>query len=133
MCLTLHLDNKRFLCLFVKFVLYRGPVLCEKHRISFFNFPLPSIRLSICLPCVPCALKRFPRTSATNLQRPHLRQARSSDSRLNRTRPRPVKIVPDYQSVTKSTVAASRRSTLARPGRGETSGGSLRSSRQAVA
>lgn len=36
MCLTLHLDNKRFLCLFVKFVLYRGPVLCEKHRISFF-------------------------------------------------------------------------------------------------
>ena len=24
MCLTLHLDNKRFLCLFVKFVLYRG-------------------------------------------------------------------------------------------------------------
>lgn len=41
MCLTLHLDNKRFLCLFVKFVLYRGPVLCEKHRISFFNFPLP--------------------------------------------------------------------------------------------
>ena len=39
MCLTLHLDNKRFLCLFVKFVLYRGPVLCEKHRISFFYFP----------------------------------------------------------------------------------------------
>ena len=36
MCLTLHLDNKRFLCLFVKFVLYRGPVLCEKHQISFF-------------------------------------------------------------------------------------------------
>ena len=36
MCLTLHLDNKRFLCLFVKFVLYRGAVLCEKHRISFF-------------------------------------------------------------------------------------------------
>ena len=36
MCLTLRLDNKRFLCLFVKFVLYRGPVLCEKHRISFF-------------------------------------------------------------------------------------------------
>lgn len=36
MYLTLHLDNKRFLCLFVKFVLYRGPVLCEKHRISFF-------------------------------------------------------------------------------------------------
>lgn len=24
------------LCLFVKFVLYRGPVLCEKHRIFFF-------------------------------------------------------------------------------------------------
>ena len=47
--------------------------------------------------------------------------------------PRPVKIVPDYQLVTKSTVAAFRRSTLARPGRGETSGGSLRSSRQAVA
>ena len=42
MCLTLHLDNKRFLCLFVKFVLYRGPVLCEKHRISFFLFP-PSL------------------------------------------------------------------------------------------
>lgn len=39
MYLTLHLDNKRFLCLFVKFVLYRGPVLCEKHRISFFLFP----------------------------------------------------------------------------------------------
>lgn len=39
MYLTLHLDNKRFLCLFVKFVLYRGPVLCEKHRISFFYFP----------------------------------------------------------------------------------------------
>ena len=39
MCLTLHLDNKRFLCLFVKFVLYRGPVLCEKHRISFFISP----------------------------------------------------------------------------------------------
>ena len=32
----LHPDNKRFLCLFVKFVLYRGPVLCEKHRIFFF-------------------------------------------------------------------------------------------------
>ena len=63
MCLTLHLDNKRFLCLFVKFVLYRGPVLCEKHRISFFNFPLPSIRLSISFSCVPCALKRFLRTS----------------------------------------------------------------------
>ena len=45
MCLTLHLDNKRFLCLFVKFVLYRGPVLCEKHRISFFLIspPLHSI------------------------------------------------------------------------------------------
>lgn len=41
MYLTLHLDNKRFLCLFVKFVLYRGPVLCEKHRISFFIFPSP--------------------------------------------------------------------------------------------
>ena len=41
MCLTLHLDNKRFLCLFVKFVLYRGPVLCEKHRISFFIFSPP--------------------------------------------------------------------------------------------
>ncbi len=27
---------KGFLCLFVKFVLYRGPVLCEKHRIFFF-------------------------------------------------------------------------------------------------
>ena len=40
MYLTLHLDNKRFLCLFVKFVLYRGPVLCEKHRISFFPPPL---------------------------------------------------------------------------------------------
>ena len=36
MYLTLQSDNKRFLCLFVKFVLYRGPVLCEKHRISFF-------------------------------------------------------------------------------------------------
>lgn len=42
MYLTLQLDNKRFLCLFVKFVLYRGPVLCEKHRISFFLFP-PSL------------------------------------------------------------------------------------------
>ena len=39
--LNLHLDNKRFLCLFVKFVLYRGPVLCEKHRISFFIFSPP--------------------------------------------------------------------------------------------
>ena len=98
MCLTLHLDNKRFLCLFVKFVLYRDPVLCEKHRISFFfNFPLPSIRLSISFSCVPCALKRFPRTPATNLQRPHLRQARSSDSRLNRTRPRPVFENVDFQ------------------------------------
>ena len=36
MCLTLHLDNKRFLCLFVKFVLYRGLVRCDKHQISFF-------------------------------------------------------------------------------------------------
>lgn len=41
MYLTLHLDNKRFLCLFVKFVLYRGPVLCEKHLIPFFIFPPP--------------------------------------------------------------------------------------------
>ena len=63
MCLTLHLDNKRFLCLFVKFVLYRGPVLCEKHRISFFISPLSSIRLSICFSCFPCVLKRFSRTS----------------------------------------------------------------------
>ena len=39
MYLTLHLDNKRFLCLFVKFVLYRGPVLCEKQRIPFFISP----------------------------------------------------------------------------------------------
>ena len=45
----------------------------------------------------------------------------------------PVEIVSEYQSVTKCPVAASRRSSLARPGRGETSGGSLRSSRQAVA
>ena len=66
MCLTLHLDNKRFLCLFVKFVLYRGPVLCEKHRIPFFiPPPLSSIRLSISFSCVPCALKRFPRTSCS--------------------------------------------------------------------
>lgn len=28
---TFASDNKRFLCLFVKFVLYRGPVLWEKH------------------------------------------------------------------------------------------------------
>ena len=41
MYLTLHLDNKRFLCLFVKFVLYRGQVLCEKHLISFFYFFFP--------------------------------------------------------------------------------------------
>ena len=58
MYLTLHLDNKRFLCLFVKFVLYRGPVLCKKHRISFFIFPLPSIRLSIWLVC-PVRAKTF--------------------------------------------------------------------------
>ena len=45
----------------------------------------------------------------------------------------PVEMVSEYQSVTKYSVAASRRSTLASPGRGETSGGSLRSSRQAVA
>ena len=48
MCLTLHLDNKRFLCLFVKFVLYRGPVLCEKHRIFFFFF-IRRVRLSLSL------------------------------------------------------------------------------------
>ena len=45
MCLTLHLDNKRFLCLFVKFVLYRGPVLCEKHRISFFISTMFPVRV----------------------------------------------------------------------------------------
>ena len=55
-----------------------------------------------------------------------------------------VKMVFDYQSVTKYTVAASRQlasevivvmfvSPLDAPGRGGTSGGSLRSSRQAVA
>lgn len=71
MYLTLHLDNKRFLCLFVKFVLYRGPVLCEKHRISFFIFPSHPFdcqffrkRLQVYLKAVfSCALKRFSRTS----------------------------------------------------------------------
>ena len=56
MCLTLHLDNKRFLCLFVKFVLYRGPVLCEKHRISFFLFPpfnCQSFHHFLSFPCYP--------------------------------------------------------------------------------
>ena len=56
MCLTLHLDNKRFLCLFVKFVLYRGPVLCEKHRISFFLFS--PIRLLV-FPVFPVRAKTF--------------------------------------------------------------------------
>lgn len=32
---TFASDNKRFLCLFVKFVLYRGPVLWEKHWTFF--------------------------------------------------------------------------------------------------
>ena len=75
MCLTLHLDNKRFLCLFVKFVLYRGPVLCEKHRISFFIFPNSIANLfsvfivSRVTPRLwfPCILKRFPRTSHPKL------------------------------------------------------------------
>lgn len=58
MCLTLHLDNKRFLCLFVKFVLYRGPVLCEKHRISFlFSPPIHSI-VNLFLVC-PVRAKTF--------------------------------------------------------------------------
>lgn len=55
MCLTLHLDNKRFLCLFVKFVLYRGPVLCEKHRISFFI----STYSIVSLPVFPVRAKTF--------------------------------------------------------------------------
>lgn len=61
MYLTLHLDNKRFLCLFVKFVLYRGPVLCEKHRISFFLFfPPPSLHsiVNLFLVC-PVRTKTF--------------------------------------------------------------------------
>ena len=58
MCLTLHLDNKRFLCLFVKFVLYRGPLLCEKHRISFlFSPPIHSI-VNLFLVC-PVRAKTF--------------------------------------------------------------------------
>ena len=58
MYLTLHLDNKRFLCLFVKFVLYRGPVLCEKHRISFlFSPPIHSI-VNLFLVC-PVRTKTF--------------------------------------------------------------------------
>ena len=40
MCLTLHLDNKRFLCLFVKFVLYRGPFFVKSTGFLFL-FPPP--------------------------------------------------------------------------------------------
>ena len=58
MCLTLHLDNKRFLCLFVKFVLYRGPVLCEKHWISFLFPPLLHSIVNLFLVC-PVRVKTF--------------------------------------------------------------------------
>ena len=59
MCLTLHLDNKRFLCLFVKFVLYRGPVLCEKHRISFLFPPLLHSIVNLFLVCPVCTKTFF--------------------------------------------------------------------------
>ena len=48
---TFAKDNKRFLCLFVKFVLYRGPVLCEKHRILFLF--LPNRKCPLCHPLCP--------------------------------------------------------------------------------
>ena len=57
MYLTLHLDNKRFLCLFVKFVLYRGLVLCEKHRIPFFIFPPPPLLHSIVNLYIVCPVR----------------------------------------------------------------------------
>ena len=83
MCLTLQSDNKRFLCLFVKF-LYRGPVLCEKHRFSFLFPPLLHSIVNLFLVCpvrtktffahvtskwsMSCVKQAFPRTPATNDQ-----------------------------------------------------------------
>ena len=58
MCLTLQSDNKRFLCLFVKFVLYMGSVLCEKHRISFLFPPLLHSIVNLFLVC-PVRTKTF--------------------------------------------------------------------------